>query len=141
MKFEFAEDIKERISNIIEKLDMKYIDKNRIFCIRSFNSKSNAYARIWALSKVWQKCLNIRPHYIIEILSQHFDKLSEEEKDKILIHELMHIPKNFSGAILSHNSSHFDGRGGRKIRKINKKEVENLYKKYISEKNAKDWNY
>ena len=56
------------------------------------------------MPKIFQKALNIKPAYVVEILSKHFDKLDEDGKKKVLIHELMHIPKNFSGALLPHRS-------------------------------------
>ncbi len=98
----FASDIDKRIKNIIKSTDLSWIDKERIFCLRSTNSTSRAYARIWGLSKVWQIVLKTKPTYVIEVLSQRFDKLSDLEKDKVLLHELAHIPKNFSGSLLPH---------------------------------------
>ena len=38
----------------------------------------------------------------IEVLSEKFDRLNKLEQDKILLHELAHIPKNFSGSLLPH---------------------------------------
>lgn len=53
MRFEFAPDIQERINRMINILDYGTLDTSRIICMRSYNSKSNAYARIWGLSRVW----------------------------------------------------------------------------------------
>ena len=62
--------------------------------------------------------------YIIEVLSQHFDKLPEEEKEKVIIHELLHIPKTFSGALRPH---------GGKV-PINARTVGQLHKIYKEKK-------
>lgn len=40
--------------------------------------------------------------YIIETISEKFDRLPDFEKDKVLLHELTHIPRNFSGALMPH---------------------------------------
>jgi predicted metallopeptidase len=97
-----APDIKRRISKLSIKLNLGWIIRSRIFCYRSNNSSSRAYARIWGLAKVWQKALNQKPAYIIEVLSEKFDKLSPYDQDKVLLHEITHIPKNFSGSLLPH---------------------------------------
>jgi len=120
MEFSFAPDIQDRISNLVNKIGFNHIEPKRIKCFRSFGSKSKAQARIWSFPKIWQKALGIGPHYIIEAISERFDKLNIEEKEKILIHELLHIPKNFSGSLLSHRS-----RG----RAINLKLINKLYSK------------
>ncbi|MBI3887746.1 hypothetical protein HY310_01620 [Candidatus Microgenomates bacterium] len=70
--------------------------------MRGFGSTSRAIARIWSLPKPWQIALKIEPQYVIEVIAERFDKLSEDEKDKTLFHELTHIPKTFSGALVPH---------------------------------------
>ena len=104
VQFDFAPDIKKDIQKIVKKLQFDYVFPARITCFRSFGSSSRAFARIWSMLHIWQKALKIKPHYCIEVLSEKFDKLNEKQKTKVLIHELLHIPKNFSGALLGHRS-------------------------------------
>lgn len=97
-----AKDIERALTGIIKKLPFDYLQIKRIFCMRSFNSSSRARARIWAYPRIWQLALGTKPGYVIEVLSEKFDHLSPSEKTKTLIHELLHIPKNFSGSLLPH---------------------------------------
>jgi predicted metallopeptidase len=46
--------------------------------------------------------LKCEPQYIIEVISEKFDRLGETEKNKVLLHEIVHIPKNFSGSLMPH---------------------------------------
>ena len=70
---------------------------------KGFASKSKrTVARIHGLSKIMQKAMRIKAFYVIEIISENFDKLDREEKIKTLIHETMHIPKNFGGGFRNH---------------------------------------
>ncbi|MCC7569938.1 metallopeptidase [Candidatus Micrarchaeota archaeon] len=120
-EIEKAEDVQNMINEIVDILGNPHIIGGRIICVRSWGSKAYAYARIWSMPKVWQVALDIHTFYVIEVLSEHFDKLDYEEKIKVLIHELMHIPKTFSGALLPHKNPG---------KKINDKNVNELYKIY-----------
>lgn len=120
MKLQKASDIKRQIKEILKQIDFSHIDHKRIFCFRSFGSSSRARARIWSFPKIWQEALEISPCYIIEVLSEKFDKLSLDNQRRILIHELLHIPKNFSGSLRPHRA--------RKWR-INSRMVEKLFAK------------
>lgn len=102
MKWLKAPDIKKRLKEITVKLNMDWIVHSRIFVYRSFNSTARAYARTWGFPKVWQMSLNEPPAYIIEVLSEHFDPLPLKSQDEVLVHELAHIPQNFSGSLLPH---------------------------------------
>jgi len=126
MEVELASDIQERVNKIIQTLNLDYINSLRIICMRSKKSTANAYARIWNLPQIWQKALDIRTYYIIEVLSENFDNLPEEEKTKVLIHELIHIPKTFSGALRPH--AYFDYR-------IDEKTIGEFYKRYCDSLN------
>ncbi len=97
-----AKDIQQEIKKILKRTIFPHIEIKSIICFRSFGAKTKAYARIWNFPSIWQKALNLQPHYIIEVISERFDKLSDEQKTKTLIHELLHIPKNFSGALRPH---------------------------------------
>lgn len=124
MEFEHAPDIQKRLNTILKKISFPQIIPKRIIAFRSFGSKSRARARIYSFPRVWQMALKVKPHYVIEVLSEKFDNLNYDDQTKILIHELMHIPKTFSGALLPHR-----GRG--KV-KINFHTVEVLFKQFKS---------
>ena len=102
LEWEHATDVKRDIVKIIEVLEMDYVKPTRVFCYRTDGSKARAYARTWMMPKIFQDALGIEPAYVIEVITKYYDKLSPDEKTKVLIHELLHIPKNFSGALLSH---------------------------------------
>lgn len=128
LEWEDAGEVKKDVDEILGILDFSNVDSSRIFCFRTQGSKSRAYARIWAMPKIFQRALNIKPAYIIEVLSRYYDKLNVDEKKKVLIHELLHIPRNFSGALLPHRS---------RYRHL-QTEVDKLFKEYKSKmKNEK----
>lgn len=104
MEWENAEDVQNDLKKVLAVLDLPYIQLDRVFCYRTTGSKVRAYARTWAMPKIFQHALTIKPAYIIEVLSKHYDKLDDDNKKKVLIHELLHIPKNFSGALLPHRT-------------------------------------
>ena len=97
-----APDIKKRVLLLKKDLKLDWLSMDRIYCFRSKNSKARAYARIWGLGRIWQMAMDLKPSYVIEVISEKYDKLSEKEKNKVLIHELVHIPKNFSGSLVPH---------------------------------------
>jgi len=99
---DFALDVQGKTEEIIESLGLAHVDQFRVICMRSKGSTANAYARIWNLPKIWQKALGVKTYYIIEVISEKFDPLEEDEQEKIIIHELLHIPKTFSGALVPH---------------------------------------
>ena len=104
LEWKEAKDVKKDIAKILKILKFPHIKSSRIFCFRTNGSKSRSYARIWAMPKIFQRALSIESAYVIEVLSKHYDKLDEDNRKKVLIHELLHIPKNFSGSLLPHRS-------------------------------------
>jgi predicted metallopeptidase len=104
IKYKDAPDIKENLQRIAQSLQFNHVKMDDVHCFRSHGSGSRGtIARCHALSKVWQSALKTRAAYIIEVLSERYDKLSDEEKTKVLIHELLHIPKSFGGGFRHHD--------------------------------------
>jgi len=98
-----AHDVKELVERIVSNLDFRHVDLHCIYCFRSTGSKSRrTVARIHSLGKLWQKALNKHSAYLIEVISERYDRLSKEEKEKVIIHELLHIPKGFAGGFRPH---------------------------------------
>ena len=102
MIWKLAPDLQKKVSSLVTALDLTYIDSQRIIVFRSFGSKARARARIWSFPRIWQQALKVEAHYCIEAISEKFDHLRELDQEKVLIHELAHIPKNFSGSLLPH---------------------------------------
>ncbi|MEM3952810.1 MAG: putative metallopeptidase [Nitrososphaerota archaeon] len=92
VKYSPAPDLEERIKKIVKILNLSYIDPERVH----------------GVSRAFLVGVGIKPHYVVEFVSENFDKLPEDEKDKVLIHELLHIPKTFSGGLLSHRRANIE---------------------------------
>ena len=103
MKYEYAMDLKERAIEAVKLLGMDYIDIERLECLRSFGSSTRGViARCHTLGKVMQKGMKTKAFYTIEFL-ERFERMSRDEQDRVIIHELMHIPKTFGGGFRHHD--------------------------------------
>lgn len=103
MKYEDASDLQAQVDEIAKVL-FPHVILERVKCFRSYGSSSrNTVARCHALGKLMQKTLGVKAHYAIEFLNENFDKLNEKEKTKVMVHELMHIPKTFGGGFKHHD--------------------------------------
>ena len=103
MKYDYAPDLKERLVEIVKSLQMEHIIIERVECLRSFGSSTKrTIARCHTIGKVMQKGMKTNAFYTIEFLEK-FDKLSINDQDKVIIHELLHIPKTFGGGFRQHD--------------------------------------
>jgi predicted metallopeptidase len=116
LRYESAPDVAELLSRIVDELRFSYIPKNSLYCFRSYGSKAgHVLARVHSLPRIWQQALGEQPRYAVEVLSEQYDSLSTEQKEKILIHELLHIPRSFGGGFRHHKDW------------VTRKRVESLY--------------
>lgn len=119
MKYEHAPDLQARMEEIVLALQMNHIDINRVKCFRGRGSSTKrTIARCHTVGKLMQKAMNMPAHYAIEFLDK-FEKMSKEEQDKVIIHELMHIPQTFGGGFRQHDF-------------VCEENVEKFYEKYVN---------
>jgi len=123
-----APDVKRLVDEIADSLGFFHVVPQFMFCFRSKGSKSKRIiARIHGLGKIWQEALSLSPAYAIEVISERYDKLSEIEKEKTLIHELLHVPKGFTGGFRPHRGY------------IDQKTIEKLHRVLQERRRDKSW--
>jgi predicted metallopeptidase len=134
IRYEKADDL-QMIMNEIAIFLFPHVKLDSVVCLRSFGSTSRGtIARCHALGKAMQMGLDRKGFYLIEVISERFDEMSEKEQIKTMIHELMHIPKTFGGGFKFHNV-------------VNRMNVDKEYERFINlksggqaqEKNRKWW--
>ena len=105
IKYHEASDIKEKAIEVVRRMGWNHVDLNNIGFLRSTGSSSRGtIARCHALGKAMQMAMGRNTgFYLIEVIAERFDKMSEEDKTKVIIHELMHIPKTFGGGFIHHH--------------------------------------
>ena len=127
MRYEFASDIQQIFADIVKTIELGHIKLDSVMCFRSYGSSSRGtIARCHTLGKLMQKALGRKGFYVLEFLSERFDKFSEKDKIKTIIHELMHIPKCFGGGFKHHDY-------------VCRRNIDDYYKRYI-EKEMKELN-
>ncbi|MFH1420688.1 MAG: putative metallopeptidase [Candidatus Aenigmatarchaeota archaeon] len=105
IRYEPAPDIQEAAMRIIRKLGLP-MDPTFVMFVRSHGSKAMlTTARCHSMSRIMRTALgHKKSFYVIEVISEAFDKMSDEEKIKTIIHELMHVPKSMGGGFLHHSN-------------------------------------
>ncbi|MDP2914309.1 MAG: putative metallopeptidase [Candidatus Aminicenantes bacterium] len=104
IRYEIADDIQARFADIVRTLGLHHIDLDKVVCVRSFGSSARrVIARCHGMSKVLQIAMRIKAFYVMEFISERFDNLSDNDQTETIIHELMHIPKNFGGGFRYHD--------------------------------------
>ena len=127
MRYEFAPDLQIKAEEMCTHL-FPHVKVNSVSCLRSFGTSSRrTIARCHALGKLMQKAMGMKAFYALEFLSERFDKLSEEDQLKVILHELMHIPKTFGGGFKHHDY-------------VTDKNVNLMYKEFKRLKNEKEKN-
>ena len=127
IKYYPAEDIHVIAEEIVERLNWSHILLEHVAFIRSRGSAARrTIARCHALGKAMQIGMGRKKgFYLIEVISEKFDRLPTEEQLKVIIHELMHIPKSFGGGFIHHD-------------KVHEASVEHTYNHYCNLKRDED---
>ena len=122
MKYYAAPEWNTKMKELVAVLGMDHVALDRVVCFKSTGSKARrTIARIHSLPKIIQLGLQTQPFYVIELISEQFDRQSGEEKIKTLLHELMHIPHSFKGGFRKHKPF------------VNHRTVEVMYKRYADQ--------
>ncbi|MGH2453482.1 MAG: putative metallopeptidase [bacterium] len=121
LRWRAAPDLQVRLRRIAATLDFRHVDPTRLRVVRTYGSRANAHAQIWGLARIFQRVLRLRARYVVEVLMPAFGRLSRAEQDRVLIHELLHIPTTFSGALRPERTRTF---------RITAAKVNKLYDRY-----------
>lgn len=122
MKYFYSKEWTDKTREIALNCEMNYIDLKNIYCIKSTGSKTKrVIARIHSIGKAIQTGAGLPSIYVIELISEIFDKQSKEEQIKTIIHELLHVPKAFGGGFKGHKKH------------ANKRNTDKLFQKLIKE--------
>ena len=104
MRYLRSPELEQCLCQLATSAGLSHIDFSRIRCMVSQGSKSRrTLARCHSVPKIIQQSLELQSHYVIEVVSENFFKLSPDEQIKTLLHELLHIPKGFAGGFRYHD--------------------------------------
>ncbi len=104
---------------------MDNVDLERVRVVGSLGSKGRAIARIWPIPRAVSFGFNLGTLYTIELIWERYSLLDDDSRNKVMIHELLHIPGKFSGGLRPHG------------KKVNQREVNKLFRK-MREKEEKE---
>ena len=78
-----------------------HVRTGRVYCVASRGHRGASLARIHGMSPAWA-AVGLGPAYLIEVVEENYAPLPPQERVRVVIHELLHIPRTFSGALRPH---------------------------------------
>ena len=104
MKYAFDEAWTLKTKEIAKTLGYTHVIPEKLSVIRSIGTKTKrTIARIHVLGKVMMLGMgHKKSFYVIELISEKFDKQTPDAQIETIIHELMHIPHSFGGGFRNH---------------------------------------
>src|SRR3989344_3279045 len=105
MKYEPDTEWTRRAHEIARTLNYDWVIPERLTVVRSRGSETRrTIARIHCIGKVMMLGMgHKKSFYVIELISEKFDRQPEREQVETIIHELMHIPRTFGGGFRHHD--------------------------------------
>ncbi len=86
MRYEFAEDI-QKLAEEISTMLFPHVDMVHVKCFRSYGTSSRGtIARCHGLCRIMQKAIGVKAIYVLEFLTERFEKLDKEQQLKVIIH-------------------------------------------------------
>ena len=91
------------VEMIVESLPEAFghVKTDRVYCVASMGHRGASLARIHGMSPAWA-AVGMGPAYLIEIIVENYTLLPPWERVRVIIHELLHIPRTFSGCLRPH---------------------------------------
>ncbi len=102
MVFVRSPELEEALRTLVRLLGLNYVDASRVYGAVSRGSRSTAYARIWGLPSPFVRLGLCEPMYVVELVYENTVGLTCNKLLEVLVHELLHIPRSFSGGLRSH---------------------------------------
>jgi len=104
MKYAFDETWTLKTKEIAKILEYTHVIPEKLSVIRSSGTKTKrTIARIHSMGKVMMLGMgHKKSFYVIELISEKFDKQTPDAQTETIIHELMHIPHSFGGGFRNH---------------------------------------
>ncbi len=105
MKYSFEPAWTQKAHEMAKNLNYSHVILERLSVVRSTGSKTKrTIARIHCIGKVLMLGMGQKKSfYVIELISEKFDRQPEKDQLETIIHELMHIPKTFGGGFRHHD--------------------------------------
>ena len=105
MRYAFEPEWTQKSRQIAQDLGYKWIIPERLSVVRSTGSKTRrTIARIHCIGKVMMLGMGqSKSYYVIELISEKFDRQPPRDQIETIIHELMHIPRTFGGGFRHHD--------------------------------------
>lgn len=100
--FRRSPEAEEAARLLAEALGLSHVRPDRVYVAVSRGSRSRAYARIWGTPSPFTSIGVCEPAYVIELVYENLRGASCSRLVEVLVHELLHIPRSFSGCLRRH---------------------------------------